>query len=171
MSFRYVEPDRALMMRMELNPKISTVGVFVDEDPRKIAEIAESGAIEIVQLHGHEDEAYIKRLREYLPEGVPVWKAFKIRSAEDLQKAEKSSADSILLDNGYGTGKRFDHGLLDENRIQRDFILAGGLTPENLPEVLEKYHPAIVDISTGVETGTEKDKNKILRAVGIVRGD
>ncbi len=100
---------------------------------------------------------------------MPVWKAFRVRKEEDLKKAEAFPADRILLDNGYGTGKSFDHGLISGNRMKREFMLAGGLTPENIPAVIKKYHPIAVDISSGVETGTEKDRNKILKAVRAAR--
>ena len=96
-----------------------------------------------------------------------IWKAFKIQSKRDLEKAESSVADEVLLDNGYGTGEAFDHSVLEN--FARPFILAGGMNPGNIKEAVEKYKPQCVDISSGVETDKMKDRAKILRAVRNVR--
>ncbi|MCD7862964.1 MAG: phosphoribosylanthranilate isomerase [Lachnospiraceae bacterium] len=167
-SFRCVTLEQALELRRQTNPHIPAVGVFVNETPEKIAEYVQSGAIQIVQLHGQETEEDIAKVRALLP-GVPVWKAFKVRSIEDLMRAQASTADRILLDNGYGTGQCFDHSLLTEQYLTRPYILAGGLTPQNIPDVIAKYHPAMVDISSGVETDQCKDRDKIRAAIHAVR--
>lgn len=175
-SFRYVTLREACDLRRRMDPGIPTVGVFVNETPETIAELVHSGAIRIVQLHGQETEEDIAKLRTLLP-GVPIWKAFKVRSLDDLRKAQLSTADQILLDNGYGTGQCFDHSLLltrdeapeQEPLFHRPYILAGGLTPENLPQVIARYHPFMVDISSGVETDKCKDPDKIRRAVRAAR--
>ncbi|MCD8325467.1 MAG: phosphoribosylanthranilate isomerase [Lachnospiraceae bacterium] len=205
-SFRYVTLQEACALRRRMDPRIPTVGVFVNEAPAKIAEYVHSGAIRIVQLHGQETEEDVAELRTLLP-SVPLWKAFKVRSLDDLQKAQPSTADQILLDNGYGTGQCFDHSLLtqsarervpkqsgrqpdtgsdqsaaaaespdptpdpgDYRSFHRPYILAGGLTPENIPEVIRKYHPSMVDISSGVETDKYKDPDKIRKAIQAAHG-
>lgn len=179
-SFRYVDASMACKLRALIDGHISTVGVFVDETPEHIAGIVRSGAISIVQLHGHEDRAYIRSLREMLPADTLVWKAYKVRSTEDIREAFASEADEILLDNGYGTGRCFDHSLLSEytdgaaaagsdNCGHRNFILAGGLTPENIPDAIARFAPYMIDISSGVETDKLKDRDKILRAVQACR--
>ena len=78
----------------------------------------------------------------------------------------------MLLDNGYGTGRLFDWSVLAEaEEIIRDrgFILAGGLTPDNIPDALRQFSPKIIDISSGVETDQVKDPEKIIEAVRAVR--
>ena len=162
-SFRYIDLGQAAMLRAKIDPQIVTVGVFVDETQERVAEIANSGSIGVVQLHGHEDAEYIAELRKQIPDGMPVWKAYKIRSEGDIRSAMASKADLILLDNGYGTGECFDHSLIQD--MGRPYVLAGGLTPENICEIKEKYHPYMLDISSGVETDKVKDKDKINRAV------
>jgi phosphoribosylanthranilate isomerase len=117
--------------------------------------------VDIVQLHGQEDETYIARLRQLTQ--APIWKAFKIRSQADLDAAAASSADEILLDNGYGTGQTFDWSLT--GGLTRPFLLAGGLTPENIPQAIAQMAPKLIDISSGVETDGAKDRDKILAAV------
>ncbi|MBO5093430.1 MAG: phosphoribosylanthranilate isomerase [Lachnospiraceae bacterium] len=164
-SFRYVTMEQAASLRRQIDKRIAAVGVFVDAPRQAVCEAVEKGIIQIVQLHGHETEAEIEALKREL--SVPVWKAFRIRAADDLRAAQRSCADQILLDNGYGTGECFEHTLLDGFR--REYILAGGLTPENIPEVIEKYHPQAVDLSSGVETDRRKDREKMKRAVAAVR--
>ena len=99
--------------------------------------------------------------------GFEIWKAFKVRSQVDLDAANTSSADMVLLDNGYGTGESFDWSLA--GGVSRPFLLAGGLTPETIPDAIQQLHPYGLDISSGVETDKKKDPNKILAAVAAAR--
>lgn len=98
---------------------------------------------------------------------ILVIQAFAIHSENDTVRAGNSAADYILLDRGTGTGQTFDWGLI--RRINRPFFLAGGLGPDNLAEAVGQLHPFAVDMSSGVETGKIKDREKILRAVSIIR--
>lgn len=166
-SRRYVTPVQAAMLQKKIDPAIKTVGVFVNDEISLIKDLYESGTINIIQLHGGEDEAYIKELRALLPR-AEIWKAFLIRVEDDLQLAKESGADLVVLDNGYGTGACFDWSLLKEG-FNRPLILAGGLTPENIPQAVASFHPYAVDISSGVETDRVKDREKIIAAVNAVR--
>ncbi len=166
-SHRNVEPDRARALREGLRAGIRPVGVFVDAPVETVAALLKGKTIEVAQLHGGEDEDYMRRLRLLVP-GCEIWKAFKVRSSQDLRAARDCSADKVLLDNGQGTGARFDWSLL--KGFARPYLLAGGLTPENLPEAVRSLHPLGVDISGGVETDGHKDRQKILAAVRAVRG-
>lgn len=166
-SFRYIDKGKATELRSLINKDIKTVGVFVDAEICEILDIVMTGAIDVVQLHGNEDEDYIKKLRE--SSGIPIWKAFKVRSDEDIEAAVSSSADMVLLDNGYGTGECFNHGLLRD--VGRDYILAGGLNPENIEEIRTNYSPYMLDLSSGVETDKYKDRDKIIKAVKAARGE
>ena len=123
--------------------------------------------IQIAQLHGQEDEAYIKKLKSLTDH--PVMKAFSIQEKKDLDVAAASSADLILLDHGKGgTGETFDWSLL-EGWTKRPYFLAGGLNPENIPEAIQRIHPWGIDLSSAVETDGKKDREKILQAVKTVR--
>lgn len=164
-SRRCVSEEKAEMLK-KIIPDIKTVGVFVNENQDFISSLYNKKIINIVQLHGDEDEKYIKNLREKIPQ-AEIWKAFKIRSYADIESAKNSSADKIMLDNGYGTGESFEWSLIEN--ITRDFILAGGLTPENIPEAIKKLKPYAVDISSNVETDGKKDKWKIKAAVEAAR--
>ena len=164
-SRRNISIEKAAELRRRLSPGIKAVGVFVDPPAEVVIEAAEAICLDVIQLHGHEDDAYIAALGEQI--SLPIWKAFRIRSADDLAAAKKSPADEILLDNGYGTGEAFDWSLAAG--FDRPFLLAGGLTPENIAEAIRALRPKLADISSGVETNGQKDKRKIIAAVNAVR--
>ena len=104
-SKRYVEPEKAAQLKALLDPEIRAVWVFVDEAPEIVADLLNSGIIDLAQLHGNEDEAYIKSLRQRTDQ--PIIKAFQIKAQTDIAKAERCSADHVLLDSGAGTGAVF----------------------------------------------------------------
>lgn len=163
---RTVTRETAAAIREALDTAIPAVGVFVDADPADIAAYVNSGIIQTVQLHGHEDAAYIEKLRQMTD--AQIFQAFRIRSAADVQQAEQSAADMILLDSGTGTGRVFDWSLLSD--IRRPYFLAGGLDPENAAEAITALHSAGVDVSSGVEKDGRKDFAKIQAFVRAVRG-
>lgn len=151
------------------------VGVFVDEPPERLAGLlacAGSAGPDLVQLHGHEDAAYVAELRRLLArEGaeVGVIQAFRVRTASDVARANASPADMVLLDAGAGCGETFDWRLA--RLCTRPFFLAGGLAPENLREAAAQVRPWGVDMSSGIETGGAKDPRKMTAAVRAVRGE
>lgn len=167
-SHRNVSSRRAHELCLRLSRDIVPVGVFVDCPIDTVADLYFSGTVKIAQLHGDEDEEYISALRRAAP-GCAVWKAFHIRTPRDILEAERSSADLVLLDNGQGTGESFDWSLLSS--VRRDYILAGGLTPETIPEAVRTLRPWAVDLSSGVETDKIKDRSKIMAAVSAARKD
>lgn len=166
-SRRYVHPDRAEELRRMLNPGIIPVGVFVNETPETVAALLDRGIIDIAQLHGKEDAAYIRRLRQLTKK--PLIQAFRVDTPADVAAAQASPADYVLLDSGAGgTGICFDWSLLQD--IQRPYFLAGGLTPENVGGAVATLHPYAVDVSSGIETDGAKDKEKMTQFVRAVRG-
>ena len=149
----------------KLNPDIIPVGVFVNVAPERVEELLLDGTIHIAQLHGQEDEAYIRRIQKNT--GHQVIKVFSVKTAQDIENALKSPADYILLDQGGdGTGQTFDWSLIPE--IDRPFFLAGGLGADNLETAVRTIHPYAVDLSSSVETDGMKDRDKILKAVQLV---
>ncbi|HAG69346.1 MAG TPA: N-(5'-phosphoribosyl)anthranilate isomerase [Lachnospiraceae bacterium] len=164
-SSRYIDREAAYSLRKGLSDGITPVGVFVNEEPETVAGLLSEGVIDMAQLHGNEDEAYINALRALTEK--PVIKAFRIRSAADLTAAAKSSADHILLDAGAGDGKSFDWSLL--KGFERPFFLAGGLDPGNVREALRGRDVFAVDVSSGIETGGRKDAEKMKAFVDAVR--
>ena len=164
-SRRCVTAEQAGELKKQLRPEIRAVGVFVNEAPEAVAALLNRGVIDLAQLHGSEDAEYIRRLRE-LTDG-PLIQAFKIRAKEDLSRAAASTADEILLDAGAGTGTVFDWSLL--RNMERRYYLAGGLNPENVREAIRDLHPYGVDVSSGIETDSRKDRTKMAAFVAAVR--
>jgi len=159
-SKRFVTPAQAEKLRAALDKKISAVGVFVDEKIFVVDELLNDGIIDAAQLHGSEDEIYIKNLRTLT--NCPIIKAFKVDAA-----TEKSSADFILIDGGAGDGKAFDWSLL--KNFRREYFLAGGLNPENVGNAIKLLHPFAVDVSSGIETDGRKDFKKMAAFAKAVR--
>ena len=162
---RRVTDDQAKSLRGQLCNDIPVVGVFVDENQAHITRLVRDEIIQVVQLHGQEDDEYIKTLRNEIE--VPIIKAFSVANREDVQRACQSRADYILLDNGKGgTGTSFDWSIIQD--IARPFFLAGGLTPENVVEALQ-LQPYALDVSSGIETDGVKDKAKIQQFMTRIR--
>ena len=164
-SKRYVPPETATELKRLLVSDIKAVGVFVNENSETVADLLNSGVIDIAQLHGDEDEDYITQLR--LLTDKPIIKAFRIETVNDIKTAKQSSADYILLDSGAGTGTVFDWGLV--NSIRRPYFLAGGLGVDNVGSAIDTLHPYAVDVSSGIETNGFKDKTKMAAFVAAVR--
>ena len=165
-SFRSVTADEVRELVEELDPEIRPVGVFVNAPMELVRTLLDDGTLALAQLHGQEDESYIRELKTYTDK--LIIKAFSIKTAEDIEKALQSPADYILLDQGGGgTGKTFDWSLIPE--IQRPFFLAGGIGASNLGQAIREIHPYAVDLSSSVETEKRKDPMKIRQVVDIVR--
>lgn len=164
-SRRYVTYGQASELKALLEPDIRAVGVFVDENPKTVADLLDQGVIDIVQLHGREDESYIKKLRTLTD--CPVIQAFCVKNEYDVAQAQRSTADYILLDSGAGTGTIFDWKLIQD--IQRPYFLAGGLSPDNVGEAVRYLYPYAVDVSSGIETDGRKDKIKMAAFAAAVR--
>lgn len=164
-SSRNVTGDQVRILIAELDKNIIPVGVFVNAAPERVEELLLDGSIRIAQLHGQEDDDYIRRIQKNT--GSQVIKAFSVKAAQDIELALKSPADYILLDQGGGgTGQTFDWSLIPE--IKRPFFLAGGLGADNLEQAVDTIRPYAVDLSSSVETDGVKDRSKILEAVSLV---
>lgn len=164
-SKRYVTPEQALALKQMLLPEIQAVGVFVNENPQHVAKLLRDHIIDMAQLHGGEDEAYIARLRQLTDQ--PIIQAFRVETANDMEKVEQSTADYVLLDSGAGTGTVFDWDLIQN--VTRPYFLAGGLDSHNVADAVKTRRPYGVDVSSGIETGGRKDKDKMAAFVAAVR--
>lgn len=166
-SRRYVSPEQAARLKSLLRPDVLAVGVFVDEEIEQITALLSSGVIDLAQLHGGEDETYIEKLRERTDR--PIIKAFRVDGEGDIEKAQASATDYVLLDSGGGgTGKAFDWELLA--RIDRPYFMAGGLDASTVGEAVKRWRPYAVDVSSGIETDGVKDVEKMQRFMEAVRG-
>lgn len=163
-SRRQVSAEQAKELKNKLRPAIKAVGVFVNEKPENIAEIANQGIIDLIQIHGDEDAAYCAQLRKLTQ--APIIKVVRVEREDDFAGIEEFDCDYYLFDTlsskDYGgTGKAFDHSLLYNKEIKKPFFVAGGLNQDNVAAVIEVIKPFGVDTSGGVETDGIKDANKI----------
>lgn len=166
---RYISPHDAMNLKKRLDKNIKAVGVFVNADILFVSELVNEKIIDVVQLHGDEDDEYIKKLKSQTD--APIIKAVRVKTADDIISADRGFADFLLLDkysHGIygGTGESFDWSMIP--KILKPYFIAGGITAENVSLAL-RYNPYAVDVSSGVETGGLKDKEKILNLVKKVR--
>ncbi len=168
-SRRYVDPEEAARIARNLPPFVVRVGVFVNEPPETVEEVAQHVGLDAIQLHGDEPPEVCARLRRR------VIKAIRVRNAHSLQLAASYPVSALLLDTYLpdtygGTGRTFDWSLAEAiQHLDRPLILSGGLTPENVAEAIRRVRPYGVDVSSGVETDGRKDPEKIRAFVAAVR--
>ncbi len=194
--------DTAKLLKLRLEPSIKAVGVFVNEEIDYIIKLVANHVIDLIQLHGDEDEEYIHKLREKLcrmqlsdndiydlknerktnkkatiVKPMPIIKAVRVKSKEQVLEAEKLPVDYLLLDafmeNEYGGGgKVFDHSLIPN--LSKPYLLAGGIDCNNVVEIMNSLKtkkialPFCVDVSSSVETAGCKDAEKIKKIVSLV---
>ncbi len=172
---RRVDLESARGIIKILPPFISKVGVFVNEEPRKIEEISRYVGLDTLQFHGDESPEYCRIFNTF-----KIIKAFAVREEEDGLWEEvgkyRGSLDAILLDTYVpgkpgGTGELFPWERAFSIKDCGPLILAGGLTPENVRESIRVFSPYGVDVSSGVESEIKgiKDKNKIVEFILNVR--
>ena len=174
-SRRYVSTETAERLKQHLNPDIEAVGVFVNEDIDKVIEQAKKQVIDVIQLHGEEDVAYVKDLKKAVD--VLIIKAISMTKPDARQQInmwEISDVDYLLLDSGNGgTGEQFSYKLLQEiGNLKKPYFLAGGLNPENLENAVQQQQnnqPYALDLSSGIETNGIKDQDKIKRFIERVK--
>jgi len=165
-SRRRVTPAQATTLRSRLVYEIIPVGVFVDESIPNILSLVQNGIIQMIQLHGTENEEYIVKLKERT--AVPIVKAISVRHLGVVQQWASTTADYLLLDNqGGGTGQAFDWRLIGDTT--KPYFLAGGLDEDNIVNAINQTKPFAVDSSSGVETNGLKDPVKIKEFIRRVR--
>lgn len=169
-SSRKVTREEAEILSKQLEKEICPVGVFVNERPEVVAKIANAGIIDLIQLHGDEDEVYIESLKTLTDK--PIVKAVRVQSREQIQKAEKLPCDFLLFDTYIkgqygGSGKSFDVSMIGE--VSKPYFLAGGLNESNVREKLNACDAFAADVSSAVETNGYKDEEKVQRFIEAVR--
>ena len=166
-SKRRVTIKTAAMLKAKLDPRIEAVGVFVNAEISGIAEIFKEGVIDLAQLHGDEDGAYINRLKELC--GCMVIKAAGVGDSMPALPAgpDYYMFDTLSVRHG-GTGRSFDWEILSKYSGP-PYFLAGGLTAGNVSDALKRMSPYCVDVSSGVETNGVKDADKINDFIQKVR--
>ena len=148
---------------LELPPFVDSVGVFVNETAEQINKIADHCKLDRVQLHGDESPAFCKKIRRR------VIKAIRVKDIQSLKKLSDYSVSSFLLDtfseDQYGgTGKVFDWNLAYPAKKYGPIILAGGLTPINVRQAIQRIKPYGVDVCSGVESQPGIKDHKKMKA-------
>lgn len=118
---RKVNHDLAKQLKNNLNSDIKAVGVFVDNPQEEIIELFNKGIIDMVQLHGSEDEEYIQSLKDKTNNKLKIINAIEIKDETDISQYDKSQADYLLFDSGKGSGKTFNWDLI-KNNIKKPFF-------------------------------------------------
>ena len=157
---RKVTYELASQMSEKLDDSIESVGVFVDESIDEIIRLYDDGIIDVAQLHGNEDEDYIRKLKERSGYRLKIINAIEMSCQKDLLKYDDSLADYLLLDSGKGSGKTFDWRLIRKD-LKKEFFLAGGLNSKNIPEAIREFNPYAIDLSSSLEVDGYKDEDKI----------
>ncbi len=168
---RQVSSFHAAVMKQRLDVRIATVGVFVDAATSMISALCQDGVIDMIQLHGNEDADYVNQLKQTV--SVPVIKAVRVKSKEQIIESQSIECDYLLLDTWRkdkqgGSGHVFDWSLIP--KLDKPYFLAGGLNAANLKEAAS-HKPYCLDISSGAETQGRKDRRKIMELVRIVRSE
>ncbi|MDD5258660.1 MAG: phosphoribosylanthranilate isomerase [bacterium] len=166
---RKISPQNALEILKEIPPFVSSVGVFVNEDIKNIVKLVKKLSLSLVQLHGEETVEYCRQIKEAVP-GIKIIKAFRIKDETvfDSMRPYLEIADYFLLDvyvEGIagGTGATFNWDLaLKAKELGKPIFLAGGLTPENVQEAVDKAKPFAADVASGIERSPKrKDYDKM----------
>ncbi|MCT7963142.1 phosphoribosylanthranilate isomerase [Laspinema sp. D1] len=137
---------------------VDRIGVFANTTIKIICQTVKVGGLTGVQLHGGESLEFCDRLRQGLPEAVEILKAIRVKTTTDLDQAKDylPVVDTLLLDAYHpgllgGTGHTLDWNLLQQFNPGCPWLLAGGLTPENIQEAIAQVKPPGIDLSSGVE--------------------
>lgn len=163
---RYITPEKARAIIQQLPPLVMTVGVFMDDDPNRVRDITAMTGVDRVQLHGHESPEYCRQINGR------IIKRFHISPDENakklMEKMTRYPVSGYLLDPGAGDGQTFDWQIV--RNISLPVIVAGGLNPDNVSELISQVKPMGVDVSSGVELSPGiKDPEKIRNFVRNVR--
>lgn len=167
---RYVTPSQINAVVKELKVKVDRIGVFANATVEEICQTVAEGALNGVQLHGDETEKFCHQLRQRLPE-VEIIKALRVRSIAALNQVEIYTpwVDTLLLDAYHpqilgGTGTTLDWSSLQQFHPCCPWLLAGGLTADNILDALSQVQPSGIDLSSGLERSPgDKDLDKVAK--------
>lgn len=165
---RYITQEKGKELLINFYKDITVIGVFVNPDEKYLFQITEFLGISGIQLHGEEPPWIIEKFKRRFPRKIVI-KGFRVKDKKELEENLKKYAPDFFLLDTYdrfvsgGTGKRIDTSLLDGVSIPwNNVFLAGGITPDNVKDILRNFQPYGIDVASGVESSPGiKDKNKI----------
>jgi phosphoribosylanthranilate isomerase len=166
---RYITPDKIKAIAEHLPATVDKVGVFAEHSLSEIMAIVYQANLTAVQLHGTESPDFCTKLRQLLPPKIELIKAFRLKTAASWQATVvyQELVDTLLLDAYHpqmlgGTGKTIDWQTLKNFQPTIPWMLAGGLTPENIIDAISRLNPNGIDLSSGVERASgDKDLTKV----------
>ena len=167
---RYVTKQQIRAVVEQLPKQIDRIGVFANSSVEDICQIVEFAGLTGVQLHGDESPEFCQQMRSMLPD-IEIIKALRIKNSQALEQVQIyfSSVDTLLLD-AYnpqmlgGTGATLDWKTLQQFQPGCPWLLAGGLTPDNVLDALKQVNPNGIDLSSGVERAPgDKDLDKVAK--------
>ncbi|MEZ5919347.1 MAG: phosphoribosylanthranilate isomerase [Alphaproteobacteria bacterium] len=174
---RCVSPERAAVLAEKLPPNTKSVALLVDPDDTVLDYVLNRFTPDYIQLHGDETPKQILDIKKKF--SPKIIKAIRIGSKRDLLKsmAYDGIADILMFDAKIegsalpgGMGQAFDWSILEGHKPETPWMLAGGLTAENVKEALSRLHPDVVDVSSGVESAPgQKDPAKIADFIRAVK--
>jgi phosphoribosylanthranilate isomerase len=164
---RQVTPGAVREIVRRLPPEIVTVGVFRDQSPEQVIDMALAAGVQAVQLHGHETPADARLIRPKVGALIVAFPA----GSPSVERFDEYQADAMMLDAASpGAGEVFDWSLADSIPAARRWILAGGLTPDNVAAAVGSVKPWGVDVSSGVESAPGiKDPRRVRAFVRAAR--
>jgi phosphoribosylanthranilate isomerase len=165
---RYVLPEQIRTVVEQLPVDVDRIGVFADSTLEEICQTVADAGLNGIQLHGNESLELCDQLRQSLP-GIEIIKALRVKTPEDLNQANAYAnwVDTLLLDAYHpsllgGTGKTLDWTSIQLFHPRCPWLLAGGLTPDNVLEALSQVQPSGIDLSSGVERSPgDKDLDRV----------
>ena len=161
---RRILPEVARPIIRKVPGRVKKVGVFVNAPVAEVKSIADACGLDLLQFHGAETAAYLRRFK-----GYKTIKAVRVKNALSLRRLSRYPADYFLFDAFHrkafgGTGRTFDWVLLKRLKsLRRPFFISGGLTPDNIAALLERIRPYGVDVSSGVELKPGKKSRRLIR--------
>jgi phosphoribosylanthranilate isomerase len=167
---RHVTTDVLRVLAARVPKTVGRVGVFVDPDDQLLDERLAAGAFDLLQLHGSESPERILDIKRRT--GKPVMKVIKVAEAADVERgvaAYASVADRLMFEPAEGilpggNAKAFDWTILVGRAVPLPWLLAGGLTPDNLAEAVRVTGARAVDVSSGVESSRGVKSIELIRA-------
>lgn len=167
---RYVQPEQIRAIVEQLPLEVDKIGVFANASTEAITDVVAAAGLTGVQLHGEETPEFCQQLRQLLPQ-TELIKAIRVKTPQSLSQVDTYGEwiDTLLLDAYHpqmlgGTGHTLDWQGLTQFQTNAPWLLAGGLTPDNITNALEQLHPDGIDLSSGVERSPgDKDLDKVAR--------
>ena len=168
--WRSIDINMLSQLTERLSKRIKSVGVFVNEEIETIMPF--SKYLNVIQLHGDEDNKYIKLLKKQAD--CEIWKAVRPQTTEEINKACLLDADKLLIDSFSknsvgGTGKVGNWDIIKHAEIKKPFFLAGGISADNVTDAINTLKPFGIDVSSSVETDRKKDREKIKNLVDKIK--